>query len=1116
MQGVRVAWDKTLELNDVAVCASGQLPGAKPGSPKWRYAAGFGAAALVCMSGLRGQDLAATIPAASTSTPIATVPATVPAASVSGSAVTGVVATPQVRVQEAVLPALSAGLTEYAGKTVEAIQYVGVAFEKTDKLTEQLTQKSGAPLDVDNVRQTTRRLFATGRYRNIAVRVQPTATGVVLIFAGVPQYYVGRVEIDGVKEDRLTSLLEFGTKLQPGFPFTDDAVTAGTEAVKQVLAQNGYYEPTIAVKTVKDDAGQQVNVTYTVAIGPLARVGEVTLIGTNPGITLAMFRKKAKLKRKTKVSRETTSTALFNLRNVFQKKDHLEATVTLQKSTYDPAKKTLNYDFNVEQGPIVQVKTEGLKVSKSRLHLLIPVFEEGTVDNDLVNEGTHNLRDFLQQQGYFDADVKVQIIEPPGAGRETVLYVVDKGNRHRVVTVAIKGNKYFTTDLLQQRLQVQKADLYRRSGRFSNALVTADQNSIQALYRANGFSAANVTSDVNDSEDETLNKVVKTAKISVVYTVEEGPQQTFGAVAIQGAPGERVKALSGLLNSSAGQPFSLITLSGDRDAILAYYLANGFDQAKVEVAQTLETADKTKTDVSFNVREGEQVFIGKVLESGIHYTKPRVVNDQLRVQPGEPLDQSALLETQRNLYNLALFNEVVAAVQNPTGDAEQKNVLVQITEARRWDVMYGFGLEAQTGTPACGTYCTQKGTTKAQQGNAGVSPRVSVDIGRINLLGTQDSLTLHATYGLLERIATLSFQNPHLYGSNKFALQISGGYSNVQNITTFASSKLQADVRVTHKATRRDTFIYNFQYRRVAVDPNSLEIDANLIPLLSQPVRVAGPGVTWFHDTRTPSPLDAVKGSYTSVDNFYASAKLGSQTEFNRTDLTNSTYYQFGKGRSKYVFARNTRLGFIASFGSNPNAPTSGNINNPPCGTSFIDNNPSCNSVPLPERLYAGGATSHRGFPINGAGPRDLQTGYPVGGSAALVNTFELRLPPPVLPFVGDSVSFVLFHDMGNVFQHVGDVFPSIARFHQPNEQTCENVKNVSIGTCSFNYFSHAVGVGARYRTPVGPIRVDLSVNLNPPRYPVIPQGAALTNGTQPYVGQGSRFNFFFSIGQSF
>jgi outer membrane protein assembly factor BamA len=209
-------------------------------------------------------------------------------------------------------------------------------------------------------------------------------------------------------------------------------------------------------------------------------------------------------------------------------------------------------------------------------------------------------------------------------------------------------------------------------------------------------------------------------------------------------------------------------------------------------------------------------------------------------------------------------------------------------------------------------------------------------------------------------------------------------------------------------------------------------------------------------------------------------------------------------------------VGFETTFGPNPN------VGNASCSTDYVsavgapaqnllDTNASCNAVPLPERLYAGGATSLRGFAINDAGPRDLQTGYPVGGNAAFVNSTELRLPSPTLPYVGDSVSFVIFHDMGNVFAHIQDMFPSIAHFHQPNQQTCANVSS-AFGECDFNYFSHDVGVGMRYKTPVGPIRVDFSYNLNPPVYPVIYD----FNGAPPYEGQASHFNFFFSIGQAF
>ena len=1016
----------------------------------------------------------------------------------------------QATAPEVPLPPLADSLTQFAGLQVTAIRYEGVDFDKSDKLTAELTQKEGEPLDPQKVRQTTRRLFATGRYRNIAVRVVPAGGSLTLIFSGIARLYVGRVQILGVKEGRLASLLQYGTKLNPGAAYAGADAVAGVDAVKLMLTQNGFYQPVVTVKQEPDPVDQQMNLTYTIVLGPQARVGAITVSGKDPGITVEAFRKHAKLKARSKVNHDTISSALDNLRNYFQKKDRLEATVTLRNSTYDPITKTLNYFFDVEQGPIVRVEVAGARFSKRRLHLLIPIYEEGTVDNDLLNEGTFNMKDYLQQEGFFDAVVKV-LQQQPAADRQVVLYSVDKGGSHKVVSVQIKGNKYFSSDLLRENLKVQKGDAYSRSGHYSQELLNEDEKNMLALYRANGFNKAKVIATVDgDSHVKANGAPAKVASLSITFSVEEGTQQKFGNVLLNGVDPAKAAGIQTLLQATPGQPFSLIALSGDRDAILGYYLSNGFDEARIEVSQKPDAADPSRIDIGYNVTPGPQVFIGRVLESGILHTRPAVVAQQLRVHAGDPLDQSAILETQRNLYNLALFNEVNTAVQNPLGDAQQKNVLVQLTEAKRWDVTYGFGFEAQTGLPAC-NYCTQQGTTAAQQGRAGVSPRVSLDVTRINVRGKDNSLTLHSSYGLLERVATLTFQNPHLYGSQKFAAQVSGGYSNVQDITTFASSKISFDLRVTHKASRKDSFIYDFEYRRVAVDPNSLAISASLIPQLSEPVRVGGPGITWFHDTRDPSPLNAEKGSYTSVQNFFASSKFGSQTDFNRTDVTNSTYYAFGK--KKYVFARETRVGFIASFGANPNAGLAA------CVGVLLNTNASCNSVPLPERLYAGGATSLRGFPINGAGPRDLQTGYPVGGSAVFVNSFELRLPPPTLPYVGDSVSFVLFHDMGNVFQNVGDMFPSFARVRQPNAATCRVVIGVSVGTCDFNYFAHVIGLGARYKTPVGPIRVDFSYNLNAPIYPVITQQTApgvYVNNVQPYVGPAAHFNFFFSIGQTF
>ncbi|MDR3744921.1 MAG: POTRA domain-containing protein [Acidobacteriaceae bacterium] len=996
-----------------------------------------------------------------------------------------------------------------------------MTFAAGNPLPGLLEQKAGVALEPAKVEASLRRLFASGRYRNIRVEGVREGDAVRLIFVGVSRYFVGRVSIAGVKDERLASLLESATKLQPGMNFTDAMISTATEGVRQSLASNGYFEPVITPKTTVDEAGDQVNVEYMVQVGPQAHVGLISVEGKDPGLTVDEIRKKGKMKQGAKVTRETTSNALTRVRAQYEKRDRLEATTSLRTQTYNAARKQVDYSFTANQGPLVKVEVVGAKFSQGRMKLLIPIYEEGTIDNDLLNEGAFNIKDFLYQEGYFDATVSVRVMGADTAS-ESVIYTVDKGRKRKVGSVTIVGNHYFDTDLLKERMRVQKADMYLRNGRYSPALMKADGESIEALYRANGFDKATISTSTKDIDTSKTGKKLKVGEIAVFVTVFEGTQQKFGAVTLAGVDQSRAQEVKALLNAQAGQPYSLITLSGDRDAILSYYLSHGFEQARVEVRQQTEGAEKT--DVTLSVTEGEPVSIDRVLESGIVHTRPKVVARQVTFHAGDPLDQSALLDTQRRLYGLALFNEVTTAVQNPDGDAPTKNVLLQLNEARRWNVTYGFGMEAESGTPQNGTINPASAillglsptATYSQNGKTGVSPRISLDVSRINLRGSDNSLTVHTSYGLLEEVANMTLLNPHFFGKENLSDSISGGYSNVQNISTFQASTLQADYRITQKVRRADTFIYNFEFRRVAVNPATLQVSANLIPQLSEPVRVGGPGITWFHDKRDPGPLDATKGSYTSVQDFFASSKFGSEANFNRADLTNSTYYAFGK--HKYVLARSTRLGFETSFGANPNVGSASCATNYqpslPSGSAtvnLLETNASCNAVPLPERLYAGGATSDRGFAINGAGPRDLQTGYPVGGNGVFVNSTELRLPAATLPYLGDSLSFVAFHDMGNVFAHVSDMFPSIQHFRQPNQQSCANVSN-SFGTCNFNYFSHVVGLGARYKTPVGPIRLDFSYNLNPPVYPVIYD----FNGAAPYEGQASHFNFFFSIGQAF
>ena len=450
-------------------------------------------------------------------------------------------------------------------------------------------------------------------------------------------------------------------------------------------------------------------------------------------------------------------------------------------------------------------------------------------------------------------------------------------------------------------------------------------------------------------------------------------------------------------------------------------MSRGFDQVQVEVTQQVEPADASKVDVVFHITEGQQIFVRKVLLTGLHYTRPDTVAKAITLHPGDPLNQTALMETQRNLYDFALFNEVDTAIENPTGDETYKTVLLQATEARRWALTYGFGFEAQTGTPQynCGGIIAS-GASCNPNGKTGISPRVLADITRNNLFGREQSVSLRGTYGLLEQKIDLLFQNPHFEGNRNFGLTLSGGYANSLDVSTYVASKLEGGVRWTEhfnsprfasspKPTPSST---NSNFRRVKVQASSLQVAPGEIAPLSTAVRVAGPALTWIRDTRD-SPLDAHRGTYTSFQEF-----LSDRPSAPRPTSTASIC-------RIPVITASTRAG--SCWPATPATARS--------GPSAL---PRRKLIPLPERLYAGGATSLRGFSINAAGPRDPETGYPIGGAGALINSTELRLPPPTLPWLGNTVSFVLFHDMGNVFTNASDAWASALRIRQPERDNCK------------------------------------------------------------------------------
>ncbi len=220
-----------------------------------------------------------------------------------------------------------------------------------------------------------------------------------------------------------------------------------------------------------------------------------------------------------------------------------------------------------------------------------------------------------------------------------------------------------------------------------------DVANLQALYVSNGFREARIQTKVDDNYRGAPNH------IAVHIQVEEGPQTLVGAFHIAGNQKIDAKAFPEL-NTTEGQPYSEQNLGKDRESILNYYFNHGFSNATLDVIAKPSPGQPNREDIAFNIQEGEQFFVNQVMVAGLDHTHEYVVQREIREVAGQPLSQQDLLDTQSRLYDLGIFNQVDTAVQNPEGSDPQKNVLVQVQEAKRYTFTYGFGLEFETGLPS--------------------------------------------------------------------------------------------------------------------------------------------------------------------------------------------------------------------------------------------------------------------------------------------------------------------------------------------------------------------------------------------------------------------------------
>ena len=935
---------------------------------------------------------------------------------------------------------------QYAGRPVENIQLLVEDRPTTEAMLLDLIEvRVGQPLSIGAVRESIAHIYSLGRFQDVQVEAASGASGgVTLRFNLIPFHSIRRVEFKGTLGLSSGLLRETVTERYGASP-SIGRVDAAVRTVQQLYADHGYLRAKVEASTELAHDPDSAVLTFTIDSGPRAVIGRVVVardtevsreaimrqIGAEPGQVFQRAR-----------IQERLDNYIRDLKN----RRYYEADGSLQADPSDDGR-TVDLVIAITTGLPVTVRFDfkgGVPVPADRLKELAPLEREGSVDEDLLEDSETRIENFLRQEGYWKADVTVRR-ELTDTALE-IVFEVNRGLQYRVAApTEIRGVRAVPVAEVAALVALQPGDLFVESKLSAGVAV------IREFYRQRGFAAVDLKSGVNETDaPRTADaSVAGHAYVRAVIVVTEGSQSTVGDVRILGATAIQADELRPLVKIAAGDPYFEPRIVEARDALVVEYLNRGFAAVAVNVALSA-SADHTRVDLTFTIQEGPQSIVDHILIVGNAHTKPDVILRELQFKPGGPLGLQDQFESRRRLSALGLFRRVqITALTHGTGN--QHDVIVTVEEAPATSIGYGGGLEAFT--------TLREGPDGQAEDQVEFAPRGFFDIGRRNLFGANRSVNLYtrvslrpnqgaddpadpddpgSSTGFIEFRVVGTYRQPRWFGANDFMINavIEQG---VRTTFNFARRGVNVDVVRRLSPSLRASGRYSLSSTRTFDERLSLADQATIDRLFPQ-VRLSGFSGALARDTRDDL-LDPTRGTFLSGEGSLAARALGGQVGFVKTYVQGFTFHEL-PGRGTVVFASRAALGLANGFPREVQ-PTGPDGNPLPLPPVIVDD------LPASERFFAGGDTTIRGFALDSVGaPNTISPdGFPTGGNAVVLLNGELRFP------VWKDVGGVVFLDGGNVFRRANEF---------------------DMGELRGSY-----GFGLRYKSPVGPIRIDLGFKLD-------------------------------------
>ena len=936
--------------------------------------------------------------------------------------------------------AARADVADYLGKVVVSVALEAEGRALADpRIDEAIQNHVGQPLLMREVRESLVHLLSLGRFEDVVVRASTAPGGVAISFDLVPVHPIERVsfsgaDVPGVDEGRLRRLV---TERYGGLPTAGRAPEAA-RLVEDQLKTSGYLRATVSPRLEVLHAPDRSTLWFDLAPGERTRVGEIKMDGVvRAREILSALRLAPGRPFERDVIDERAAEYISDRRD----DGYYEARLSVDAELVDNDR-VANLTIAASDGPRVRLVFAGDVLPSGERETLVPVAREGSTDEDLLEDASNNIEEYLHAQGYRDATAPHAREQTEGELRLT--FTVKRGRLYRVARVEISGNVAVPLAELSSLVRLKELDP------FSETVLDADAGAIEDLYRRLGFAAVDVRAGVDALPAETPGPPGPEIPVVVRVIINEGARTIVTSIRFTGAQVIPEATLLASIGLRPGQPFFVSQTAADRDALLFQYANLGFRNASVRVTPVL-SADRTQADVVFAVNEGSQVKVGHILIGGNTRTRRETIEREIQLKPGDPMGLTAVNESQRRLAALGLFRRTrIAEVAH--GDEFTRDLLVTVEEAPVTTLGYGGGLEVG--------YRIRQTEDEAAEERLELAPRAFFDIGRRNLFGRNRSINLftrislrprdevtlvepdpdtplpvpqaQSEFGFSEYRVLGTYREPLVFGTPADAFLNLNFEQQARSSYDFRRRAFSAEL--TRRLSRTVSIGGNYQIQRTEVfdervDPSEKPLVDRLFPQ----VRLSSFSGSIVRDTRD-DPLNTRDGEYLSANGQLAAQAIGSEIGLAKSYFT-AQMFRPAPRLPRAVVALSARLGIAKGF--------------------------PLKDLPASERFFAGGDTTVRGFALDQLGrPETIDedgtviagtidaNGFPLGGNAVVILNGELRLP------VFGSLDAVGFIDTGNVFARTSYV--------------------------DITQLRSAVGFGIRYRSPVGPIRVDLGFKINP------------------------------------